>query len=170
MTGAGAASWVPREARSAPSLLAHQLCVPLHTHLSLQIQPCVSLSDGARGQASPQGGGCLQAQARLTESKAWEGDLCLKPGCSLSSVTLGTPRTQVTLLPSAEGGGARPSQWGHGRDYKREFSLHCGTLGDCMWGMTHHKPAQSLKTGFPDPAGMPALPEAAPYHRQALSG
>lgn len=39
MTDAGAASGVPGEARSAPSLLAHQLCVPLHTHLSLQISP-----------------------------------------------------------------------------------------------------------------------------------
>lgn len=112
MTGAGAASWVPREARSAPSLLAHQLCVPLHTHLSLQIQPCVSLSDGARGQASPQGGGCLQAQARLTESKAWEGDLCLKPGCSLSSVTLGTPQTQVALSPISRGRGSQAFSMG----------------------------------------------------------
>ena len=112
MTGAGAASWVPREARSTPSLLAHQLCVPLHTHLSRQIQPCVSLSDGARGQASPQGGGCLQAQARLTESKAWEGDLCLKPGCSLSSVTLGTPQTQVALSPISRGRGSQAFSMG----------------------------------------------------------
>ena len=45
----------------------------------------MSLSTGAQGQASPRGGGCLQARARLTESKAWEGDLPLKPGCGLSS-------------------------------------------------------------------------------------
>lgn len=145
------------------------LCPFTHSPLPSD-QPSVSLSTGAQGQASPRGGGCLQARARLTESKAWEGDLPLKPGCGLSSATLGTPQTQVSVLPSAEGGGARPSQWGHVRDYKRELSLGCGTLGDCTWGVTHHKPARSLKTGFPDPVGMPALPEAAPHHRQALSG
>lgn len=45
----------PRGRPLRPSLLAHQLCVPSHTHLSLQIQPPVSSAD-ARGPASPRGG------------------------------------------------------------------------------------------------------------------
>lgn len=65
----------PKEACSAPPCW-HTSSVSLHTDLSLQISPVCPCPLVLGAQASPQGGGCLQAQARLTESKAWEGDLC----------------------------------------------------------------------------------------------
>lgn len=99
---------------------------------------CV-LVTGARGQASPQGeGGCLQAQGRLTESKAWEGDLCLKPGCSLSSVTLGTPQAD---RPSPISRGGEPGLLNGVTAGIRYVNLACTVaLWVTVWG---HDPPQA---------------------------
>lgn len=107
MTGAGAASRVPEEGRSAPPCW-HTRSVSLHALISpfRSSPPCPCLPMlGARpalGEAS-----CLQVQARLAESEAWEGDLHLNPGCGPSSATVGAPQTPSLPSPISRGRGSQ---------------------------------------------------------------